>query len=144
MDGQWKGDRREVEAGMEMSARRLADLEQRVLALEERARRAIWNEGAAHGMEDELAQRYGEYVDKTLAAQILGVTRATVYAMLADGRIAGGCSGRRVAVRSIARYMQTPRGLDSRRSAKKQKAAKTPPLNTKENMRKGDKNHECA
>lgn len=108
----------EVEAGMEMSQRRLADLEQRVLALEERTRKAIWS-ASAQGLEDELTQRYGEYVDKTLAAQILGVTRATVYAMLADGRIHGGCSGKRVAVRSIARYMETPRGADSARRSKK-------------------------
>ena len=55
--------------------------------------------------EEELLGRYGEYVDKTLTAKILGVTRATVYAMLADGRIQGACAGRRVDVRSIARYM---------------------------------------
>ena len=52
--------------------------------------------------------RSGEYVDKTVAARILGVTRATVYAMLADGRIDGACAGRRVDVRSIARYMIRP------------------------------------
>ena len=61
--------------------------------------------GGAHA---QVAQ-YGEYVDKTATARILGVTRATVYAMLADGRIEGACSGRRVAVRSIARYMATPK-----------------------------------
>ena len=52
-----------------------------------------------------LVERYGESVDKTVAARLLGVTRATVYAMLADGRICGACAGRRVDVRSIARYL---------------------------------------
>ena len=59
--------------------------------------------------EKELVDMHGKYVDKSTAARILGVTRATVYAMLADGRIEGACSGRRVAVRSIARYMATPK-----------------------------------
>lgn len=95
-----------MSAVTEMSAERMADLERRVLALEERTRRSIWNEGQPRpGKAEELVERYGEYVDKTVAAKILGVTRATVYAMLADGRIVGACAGRRVDVRSIGRYM---------------------------------------
>ena len=95
---------------MEMSLQRMADLERRVLALEERTRRSLWTreEEDAH-IEAELVARYGEYADKTATAKILGVTRATVYAMLADGRIEGACSGRRVSVRSIARYMAMPK-----------------------------------
>ena len=93
---------------MEMSLQRMADLERRVLALEERTRRSLWTrEEELARKEEALVAQYGEYVDKT--AKILGVTRATVYAMLADGRIEGACSGRRVAVRSIARYMATPK-----------------------------------
>ena len=89
---------------------RMADLERRVLALEERTRRSLWTQEAAlASKEAELLGRYGEYVDKTLTAKILGVTRATVYAMLADGRIEGACSGRRVSVRSIAHYMTAPK-----------------------------------
>lgn len=42
------------------------------------------------------------------------MTRATVYAMLADGRIEGACSGRRVSVRSIAHYMAAPKSRGSR------------------------------
>lgn len=53
-----------------------------------------------------LIQQYGKYVDKTVAAQILGVTRATVYAMINDGRIRGAYGGRKVDVRSIAAYME--------------------------------------
>ena len=88
---------------------RMADLEWRVLALEERTRRSLWTQEAAlASKEEELLGRYGEYVDKTLTAKILGVTRATVYTMLADGRIDGSCEGRRVDVRSIARYLSRP------------------------------------
>lgn len=83
---------------------RVAELERRVRALEECARQAL---GGNRSKEDELVSRYGEYVDKTVAARILGVTRVTVYAMLADGRILGACAGRRVDVRSIARYLTT-------------------------------------
>ena len=104
-----------VEATMEMSLQRMADLERRVMALEERTRRSLWTQEAAlASKEEELMGRYGEYVDKTLTAKILGVTRATVYAMLADGRIQGACAGRRVSVRSIARYMAAPKSRGRR------------------------------
>ena len=106
----WKGDRWSVEATMEMSLQRMADLERRVMALEERTRRSLWTQEAAQASkEEELLGRYGEYVDKTLAAKILGVTRTTVYAMLADGRISPACEGRRVDVRSIGNYMASGR-----------------------------------
>lgn len=105
-----KGDRWSVEMAMEMSMQRMADLERRVLALEERTRRSLWTREEENlRREEALVAQYGEYVDKTATARILGVTRATVYAMLSDGRIEGACSGRRVSVRSIARYMATPR-----------------------------------
>lgn len=54
----------------------------------------------------ELIRRYGWFVDKSTAAQILDVTRATVYAMLKDGRITGACDGKRVDVLSIAAYIE--------------------------------------
>lgn len=136
-----------MEAELEMSVRRMADLERRVLALEERARRVLWNEEMPPvSKAEELALRYGEYVDKTVAAQILGVTRATVYAMLADGRIMGACSGRRVDVRSIARYMQTPRGRGGRHAGAKakEKAAGMPPQGKQKTETNGGKKDECA
>ncbi len=105
----------------EMSVERMADLERRVRALEERARKALWSEERQRGgKEEELVSRYGEYVDKTVAARILGVTRATVYAMLADGRIIGACAGKRVDVRSIAHYLTRRTTMDegAMRSAK--------------------------
>ena len=90
----------------EMSVERMADLERRIQALEERTRKPLWSEGLFRPTKsEELVARYGEYVDKTGAAKILGVTRATVYAMLSDGRITAACGGRRVDVRSIGKYM---------------------------------------
>lgn len=96
----------------DVSAERLADLERRVQALEERMRKAIWGENTACMRREEiLVDHYGESVDKTVAAKLLGVTRTTVYAMLADGRISGACAGRRVDVRSIAQYLTTRQPL---------------------------------
>lgn len=130
-----------MDAGMELSDRRLADLERRVLALEERARRALWSEPSpCMQKENELAQRYGEYVDKTVAAKVLGVTRATVYAMLRDGRIEGACSGKRVSTRSIARYLETPgRGRRRRQEPDNKQAAELPGMQKKEGQ-----GNECA
>ena len=85
---------------------RIKDLERRVKALEEHIHTKLWGSiFLAEEKEAELVARYGEFVDKTVAARILGVTRATVYAMLADGRVEGACEGKRVSVRSIARYI---------------------------------------
>lgn len=89
----------------ERSAERMADLERRVRALEEQLRRTIFNAPPKEDKEEALVAKYGECVDKTRAAGILGVTRVTVYAMLADGRIRGACAGRKVDVRSIAQYL---------------------------------------
>ena len=81
-------------------------LEQRVLELEKFAQIGeLFSDDSLAHEEKELIDVHGKYVDKTTAARILGVTRATVYAMLKDGRIKGACSGRRVDVSSIARYM---------------------------------------
>ena len=85
---------------------RIAELEQRVMALEKNAQIGeLFRDESLMRTEKELIDMHGKYVDKSTAARILGVTRATVYAMLADGRIEGACSGRRVDVRSIARYL---------------------------------------
>lgn len=98
---------------------RMDDLEKRVLALEDRTRRFVWSrEEERTRREKELVDRYGEHVDKSTAAKILGVTRATVYTMLADGRIDGAFGGKRVDVRSIARYMYSPRGMKKHRGMK--------------------------
>lgn len=84
----------------------LANLEQRVRALEMLVQGGeLLRSETLERKEKELVDKYGEHVDKSTAAKILGVCRATVYAMLEDGRIKGACSGRRVDVRSIARYL---------------------------------------
>lgn len=92
---------------LEMLAK-LDDLERRVKALEDAQRKRVWSSKEGVRIE-EMTMRYGEHVDKTQAAKILGITRATVYAMLADGRLEGACQGRRVTVASIARYMDAPK-----------------------------------
>ena len=135
-----------VTGNHDMALERMADLERRISALEERTRRALWNgESELAGKEAELTAHYGEYVDKTVAAKILGVTRATVYAMLDDGRIGGACGGRRVDVRSIARYMMLPRSESRRRNGnKREKPADMTPPAVKEIMRREGKRNECA
>ena len=65
-------------------------------------------EGTESRYERDLVSVYGERVNKKTASEILGVTRATVYAMLTNGRIAGACGGKMVSVRSLARYMEAP------------------------------------
>ena len=85
---------------------RMDKLEQRVLTLEKIAQIGeLFRDESLMRTEKELVDMYGKYVDKSTAARILGVTRATVYAMLEDGRIEGACEGKRVDVRSIARYL---------------------------------------
>ena len=102
-----------METAKGISTDRMADLERRVRLLEARARSTAWGaEDITLRREEALVERYGESVDKTVASRMLGVTRATVYAMLADGRIAGACEGRRVDVRSIARYLSRPSQRD--------------------------------
>lgn len=61
---------------------RIAALEARVARLEQDA--YFIKPG---GVTDELRKRYPLMMDKTRAANALGVTRATVYAMIEDGRL---------------------------------------------------------
>ena len=83
--------------------RRIRQLEQRVFALEETLHQA--DQLRKKTAEEALVAKYGESVDKSLAARIMGVTRSTVYAMIADGRVESVGAGKRVSVRSIARYL---------------------------------------
>lgn len=85
---------------------RMDKLEQRVLALEKLAQIGeLLRDDSLMRTENELVDMYGKYVDKSTAAKILGVCRATVYTMLKDGRIEGACEGKRVDVCSIARFI---------------------------------------
>lgn len=59
---------------------RIAALEARMARLERRAK------DAAAGGED-LRKAYPVMMNKTQAANVLGVTRATIYQMIADGRL---------------------------------------------------------
>ena len=83
--------------------RRIRQLEQRVFALEETLHQA--DQLRKKTAEEALVAKYGESVDKSLAARIMGVTRSTVYAMIADGRVESAGACKRVSVRSIARYL---------------------------------------
>ena len=82
--------------------RRIRQLEQRVFALFSAGDFLFLPTKTA---EEALVAKYGESVDKSLAARIMGVTRSTVYAMIADGRVESAGAGKRVSVRSIARYL---------------------------------------
>lgn len=93
---------------MIQTERKLEDLERRVAALEREKHNVIW--GAGNSLRDrheEMIRNHGEFVDKTTAARILGVTRATIYTMIADGRLRAGCAGKRVMVASIAAYLHS-------------------------------------
>lgn len=100
----------------EQMEKRVNELEARVRILEDYARKAL--RGNPSPRCDEMIRQYGEAVDKTLAAEILGVTRATVYSMLKDGRLDSAYEGKRVDVRSIARYMDMPGNPRPRGKAK--------------------------
>lgn len=85
---------------------RIDEIEKRLQALEESDLRIILSTNVRDFQTmKELVNQYGVFVSKTTASKILGVTRATVYAMLADGRLQGAYGGKRVDVRSVARYM---------------------------------------
>ena len=85
---------------------RIEALERRVLVIETDLARAK----ACTGIALPLTEQYGEHVTKANAANILGVTRATIYTMLRDGRISATHGGSRVSVRSIERYMRANKG----------------------------------
>jgi len=87
---------------------KLDDLDRRIKTLEDAQRKRVWSSKEDVRIE-EMTMRYGDHVDKTQAAKILGITRATVYAMLADGRLEGACQGKRVSMESIARYIAAPK-----------------------------------
>ena len=85
---------------------RIAALESMVDALEA----ILLKAGEGFTTAKSLTEKYGDNVMKADAARILGVTRATVYAMLRDGRLEAMYGGSRVSVQSIERYMRSPRG----------------------------------
>ena len=80
---------------------RFEKLERRVTFLEIAVNNSLHDALSAKS----LIAKYGESVNKKDAAKILGVTRATVYAMLKDGRITICGDSKRVSVRSIGKYL---------------------------------------
>lgn len=60
---------------------------------------------------DEFVAKYGEFVNKSTAAKIIGVTRVTVYTMIKDGRLRTGFAGKKVNVRSIVDYIRSQGGV---------------------------------
>lgn len=100
-----------MEAQIKLLQDQVADPNRRLETAENAIKSILWtpNTAMSKHKETQLLEKYGEYVDKTRAAEILGVTRATIYAMLADGRIEGAHKGSKVNVRSIARYIVAPK-----------------------------------
>ncbi|MBP3656978.1 MAG: hypothetical protein J6K32_09815 [Clostridia bacterium] len=123
-----------MEATYGISADRVAELERRICALEARAGGGFFTDPALRMRQEAeaLVLRHGEAVDKTAASRILGVTRVTVYAMLADGRVAYAADGRRVDVASIAAYLTKKAESNARRSR------------SKRTRKTEGKKHECA
>ena len=85
---------------MEAFHERLSSLEKRVALLESGT-----DINSTEARYTELSAKYGHHVTKSCASRIIGVTRCTVYNMLKDGRLESVCYGKRVSVRSIARYL---------------------------------------
>jgi len=56
--------------------------------------------------ESDMVERYGEACTFAQACEALNVSRTTVYRMAADGRIRTACEGKRIDVRSIAKYLR--------------------------------------
>lgn len=88
---------------------RIELLEEKVRALEEAAQKNGKHRNISD-TERELVEMYGPYVDKTIAAKLLCVTRATVYKMLLDERIQASHGGGRVTMKSIAKYIDSTNG----------------------------------
>lgn len=61
---------------------------------------------------NDMLDRYGECVSKAEASRILHRTQVTITNMLKDGRLRHACMGTMVDVRSIAEYIDAPRGED--------------------------------
>lgn len=62
--------------------------------------------------EESMIKNHGECVSRAKAAKLVGKSAGTVAQMLDDGRLQTACGGEKVCVRSIARYIDTPRLCD--------------------------------
>ena len=91
---------------MRCNNERVIDLEKRVAHLEELMKIPV--DCGKHPAYGSLVEQYGLYVNKSKAAEILGITRATIYTMILDGRLEGRMGGTKVSVESIERFIETP------------------------------------
>lgn len=73
----------------EAMRRRIAALESRLNLLEKKLSEENENGGVR-----ELRKKFPIHLNKTDTANVLGVTRATVYAMIADGRLEENAAGK--------------------------------------------------
>lgn len=85
----------------EIEKNHLTDLERRVRYLEKKMADLLWQDATSPRARDIVSQ-YGESMTKSDAARVLGVTRATIYHMLDDGRLKYVGFGKRVSSRSVA------------------------------------------
>lgn len=69
--------------------------------------------------EQMLVSQWGEVTTVTNAARILSRARNTVLEMLRDGRLDYACQGSMVDVRSIARYIMSPKQEDCKAKARR-------------------------
>lgn len=90
---------------------RLEILEKKVFVLEDLlSRRGQPKSRGGKAMNpDELEEVFDVSMNKTEAANALGVTRATIYNMLADGRLKATASGR-VLTKSVTEYIRNRDG----------------------------------
>lgn len=56
---------------------------------------------------DDFIKKHGSLMKKSDAAKVLNVSRATVYAMIEDGRICTNADGTRVSMASVYKYLYT-------------------------------------
>lgn len=88
----------------EAMVRRIVALEARVAVLEKRMSRPEKSRGVR-----ELREKFPIQLSKTDASKVLGVTRATVYAMIEDGRLEENAAGK-VTIDSLIELLTGPAG----------------------------------
>lgn len=93
---------------MRCNNERVIDLEKRVAYLEQKMNIPV--DCGKHPAYGSLMEQYGPYVNKSQAADILSVTRATIYTMLRDGRLTGKMGGSKVSTESIEQFINAPVG----------------------------------
>ena len=93
---------------MRCNNERVIDLEKRVAYLEQKLNVPV--DCGVHPAYGSLVDQYGPFVNKTQAAAILGITRATIYTMIHDGRLTGKMGGTKVSTESIEKYIENPTG----------------------------------